>query len=295
MSESIRYQPVYMLLGVGGLVGDAFYTKLCERTSDYRIFGFDHSRADISNREHIGPLLQYIRPSVVINCAAINDTEMCEEAKDGAYRVNALGAQILAEECEKHHAKLVQVSTSAVFDGKRATPYTERCKPEPISVYGKSKLEGEKAIAKSCKDFLIVRPGWCFSFEGENPLTDWIARAERGLNIPVLSDCQGSPTYVPDMVDATLELIERDAKGTFHVANSGGASWMSFAESVVSLSKLNGNLITTSEKLQGMFKAPFPKYTVLSTRKYSTTTGLTIRSWQDALKQCLFQMHRYKP
>lgn len=295
MGESIRFQPVYMVLGVGGLVGDAFYTRLYERTTEYRIFGFDHSRADISNRDHIGPLVSFIKPSVVINCAAVNDPEMCEEAKEGAYRVNAVGAQILAEECSKHGAKLVHVSACSVFDGKRASPYTERCKPEPLNIHGKSKYEGEKAIAKAIGDHLIIRPGWCFNFEGDNPITDWVARAERGLNIPVLSDCQGSPTYVPDLVDATLELIAKDAKGVFHVANSNAATWMSFAEAVVGLAKMNGNIVTTSEKFQSMFKAPIPRYTVMSTRKYSVTTGKEIRGWMEALKQCLFQMHRYKP
>lgn len=289
VESSKQFLPTYMLFGIGGLLGNAVYARLCEKTTDYRIFSFDHIRADITNREHIEPLFAYVRPTVVINCAAINDVEICEQAKEGAFRVNFIGPQILAEECDKYHAKLVHVSAATVFDGKHCHPYSERSRTDPLTIHGKSKLEGEKAIMDAMGNYLIIRPGWCFHSDGNNPITDWISRVERGLNVPVMTDCHVSPTYVPDLIDAVFELLDRDAKGIFHVANADAATCMSFAETMAGLAKLNANL--TNIKLP----FAFPKYMVLSTKKYSLTTSGRLRPWGDALRQCLFNMHRYKP
>lgn len=282
-------RPVYMLLGVNGLLGDACYHRLCEKTTDYRVFAFDHERADITNERHISPLMEYIRPTVVINCAGVNDMDMCEEAKDGAFSVNCSGPALLASQCAKHGAKLVHFSSSSVFDGKRYSPYTEKCKASPLSVHGKSKLEGEKAISTTLQDHLIIRTGWCFHFIGQNPVTDWLEKAERGLAISA-GDQHGSPTFVPDLIDGMLDLVEHDARGVFHFANSEATTWAAFAEAVATLSGLQCSVSAAGKSLANQ-----PKYSVLSTKKYRAATGQTPRSWVEALKQCLFQMDRYKP
>jgi dTDP-4-dehydrorhamnose reductase len=282
-----------MILGVNGLIGDACYHRLCEKTTDYRIFAFDHARADITNRRHIEPLMEYIQPTVVVNCAAVNDQEMCEQAKDGAFSVNASGPAILAEQCLKYGAKLVHFSSSTVFDGKRCTPYTEKCRPAPLSTHGKSKLEGEKAIAKVLPNHLIIRSGWCFHFAGQNPVTEWLSNAERGMEV-VTGGQRGSPTFVPDLVDGMIKLVEKDAMGTFHFANSDAATWGTFAEAVSSISRLPGKMVEPGQLRTAVMVAQ-PDYAVLSSKKYSETVMERPRPWMEALKQCLFQMDRYKP
>ena len=285
--------PVYVLFGIGGLLGDAFYARLCEKVPNHRIFAFDHMRVDISNRAHVSPMLSFISPTTVINCAAINDPDMCEDAKDGAFYANAVGPRILAEECAKCKAKFLHLSSCSVFDGNASKPYLETSPTEPLGTYGKSKLEGEKAVLKAAPDSIIVRPGWCFHYEGNNYLTDWIAKAERGLSISVPRDCQGSPTSVLDLVDASLALMDKDASGIYHVANSGSATWSCLAETVGTLAATNFKVVPT--EMKSLFKSPIQRYSVLSSTKYAGLVGKKMRSWETALRNCLFQMNRYKP
>jgi dTDP-4-dehydrorhamnose reductase len=287
--------PVYVLFGIGGLLGDAFYARLCEKVPNHRIFAFDHLRVDISNRAHVAPMLSYILPTAVINCAALNDPDMCEDAKEGAFYANAVGPRILAEECCKVKARLLHLSSCSVFSGTSGKPYSETDETAPLGTHGNSKLEGEKAVLKAFPDSLVVRPGWCFHYEGNNFLTDWIARAERGLSITVPRDCQGSPTYVLDLVDASLCLMDKDASGIFHFANSGTATWSLLAETVGSLAKTNVKVVPMSTEMKSLFKSPVQRYATLSTEKYVGLAGKKPRSWETALRNCLFQMNRYKP
>lgn len=288
-------QNVFAIFGVHGILGGAFFNKACEVAPDFRIYAFDHSRVDVSNPSHVRPLMEFIRPTVVVNCAGVSDPDMCEEAKAGAFSVNARGAEVVASACLSVGAKLVHFSSNQVFDGRRMTAYNERTMPAPVNSYGKSKWDGEIAIRKLSPKALIIRPGWIFHYEGDNMLADWLARAERGLRVVVRDECYGSPTYVPDLVNSTMDLIDSGASGVFHVANSDAATMQSFAKAALDLCGLKPNVQTTSDVLQAWFKAPMPKSTILSTRKYSTTCGKAMRPWSDALKQCLFVMKRYKP
>ncbi len=283
-----------MLFGRDGLIGSALLRRLEEGNAPYRVFAFDRPRADISNKNHIIPIMKYVKPTVVFNCAGVNDAEMCQDAPKGAFAVNAVGPEVLAVECNKIGAKLVHVSSCNVYDGKKKIPYSERCQAKPVNILGKSKLEGEKAIAATCPDHLILRPGWAFHYEGENPLTEWISNVDRRLKLTV-GDASGSPTYVPDLVDGILSLVESDAKGIFNFANAEAATWESFAQAVVELTKTKARVSPASETLKQWYRAPMPEHTVLSMKKYSIATGKKTRSWVEALKECLFEMHRFKP
>jgi dTDP-4-dehydrorhamnose reductase len=288
-------QDVFMILGVHGILGSSFFSKICDMAPDYMIYAFDHSRVDISNPDHVRPIVKYIRPTVIINCAAVSDPEICEDAKAGALMVNARGAEVVAACASDVGAKLVHMSSCHVYDGRRMLAYNERTMPNPVNSYGKSKWDGEIAVRKICPKALIIRPGWLFHYDGENMLVDWISRAERGLKVHVRDDCYGSPTYVPDLVDATLDLVGLGASGVFNVANSEAATMQSFAMSALDLCGLKPNVHVVAGSLVGWFKSAMPKSTILSTKKYSAACGKPVRTWNDALKQCLFVMKRYKP
>lgn len=286
--------PVYMIFGSGGLLGKAFMRKIIATSTDYRLFNFEHIQADITDQNHINPLMEYVRPTIVINCAALNDEDLCQDAKAGAFNVNAKGPSILAEACEKYGAKLVHFSSASVFDGKRHTPYSEKNLIKPVNILGESKASGEEAISNITSNYLIIRPGWVFSYDTPSCITTWIELAEKEEEIAVLDEHIGSPTYDVDLVDATLELLARDAKGIFHIANSDAATKYRFVESTLALSDLRSKVITVP-KTQTFFKAPIPKYTVLSTKKYNQLVGKELRPWMEALKHCLFYMQRYNP
>ena len=284
-----------MIFGCEGILGSAFYTKLSATSSTYRVFNFNHKMADITDQTHVNQLLEYIRPTAVINCAAVNDEDICQDAKAGAFSVNSRGPKNIAEACKKYGAKMVHFSSASVFNGHHCLPYSESHDAVPVNILGQSKISGEEAIKESCEDHLIIRPGWVFSFQSPSCIPFWINQAERSETISVLDDTHGSPTYVIDIVDATIDLLSHDAKGVFHFANSDAASRQSFAEAVLSLSKLKTKIVAVKPESQTFFKAPVPRYTVLSTKKYSQLVNKETRSWVDALKHCLFNMQRYKP
>lgn len=288
-------QPVYLLFGAGGVLGGAFLKKLSGTSYGHRVFAFDHQKADITDPGQILPIIEYIKPTCLINLAAVNDEDICEEAKAGAFNVNSRGPQLLAEACKKNDIKLVHFSSPTVFDGTRCTPYSERHNIKPINVHGQSKASGEIAIRQTTDNYIVIRPGWIFHYEGNNFLPHWIAQAERNEEIAVLEDHIGSPTYAVDLADATFELIDRDVRGIFHFANSDAATKQQFAEAVMALSKLNGKIVSVNEESQKWFKAQTPKYTALSTKKYSQTVGKEVRPWLEALKHCLFSMNHFNP
>ena len=286
--------PIYVLFGCKGLIGTGIFVKLCETIPDFRIFSFEHAHIDVSNKQQVKEILDFIQPTVVINAAGVSNPELCQQAVSGAFETNAVAPKYLAELCSEIKAKLVHFSSHAVFDGSRFAPYSERCRPNPINELGKSKANGEHEIRKVWSDHLIIRPGWAFSADGPNIVPEWIDRMDKGLSITVPANIHGSPIFVPDLADAVLDLIDRDAKGTFHIANSNAATWESFAEAVIILTKGKAQVRPMSPLVQSKLP-PMPRYSVLSCKKYAALTGVELRPWPSALKQCLFQMERYKP
>jgi len=286
--------PVYMVLGSGGVLGETFLYKLSDLTP--RLFAFTHEQADITNATYINSLIDYIRPTVLLNCAAVSDEDICQDAKTGAFNVNAKGPQILAEACKKYRTKLVHFSSVSVFNGETNVPYKETDKPNPINVYGESKLGGEEAIKSILDDYLIIRPGFLFSFFNDSPIVNWLKLMEEDEAIPVLNEHMVSPTYLLDLIEYSLELIDKNAKGIFHICNSDYATRKTFVETMLSLSGMSGRTVTVkNDHIQKFFKAPVPKYAVLNNKKYQDYMEKGIRSWTDALKHCLFTMELYSP
>jgi dTDP-4-dehydrorhamnose reductase len=286
--------PVYLLFGHGGLLGTAVFSELCEISpADYRIFSFDRTNVNIRDYDTVKSVVSYVRPTVVINCAAMSSPDVCEKAKEEAYMVNGMALKGLSELCHKYEAKLVHFSSAYVYDGKRKSPYTERCRHRPVGVIGKSKAAGEVFIRKACPDHLILRPGWVFAPYGPNFLVDWIENADRGLPLYVPPGKTGSPTFVQDLVRAAMILMGKDATGTFHVSNSGQTTLDDMAATVVSMTRSGSEVVSAQKKSATL--DPILEYSTLSCRKYSSLTGDHIRSWDSALKACLFQMGRFYP
>jgi len=289
----MAYSYSCVLFGVHGVIGKALHKKLSERLPDYKIFGFDHARIDATSNEQVSDIINYVKPTVVINCVGMSDPERCEEDKDGAFASNARVPEVIASCCARSRCKLVHFSSYAVFTG-RATAYAERSYPRPSNVLGRSKWDGEIAIRRIMADYLIIRPGYLLSPDKRNQLSEWISRAEINGNI-VVRDMKVSPVNVVDMADAVMSLIDEKASGVFHVANSGGGVELrSLATSTISMAGLRAKVTQTPSILETWFKAPMPGPIMLSSDKYCKTTGLSMRSWNDALRHCLFTMNKPK-
>ncbi|NUN49568.1 MAG: dTDP-4-dehydrorhamnose reductase, partial [Candidatus Brocadiae bacterium] len=194
------------------------------------------ARVDVRSAVSVAAAFEADRPGVVINCAAWTDVDAAESRPDEAFAVNAAGAAHLAEACDRHGARMLQVSTDYVFDGSKSSPWTEQDPVGPLGVYGASKLEGERAVAAHCRDHAIVRTAWLYGPWSRRSFVDTMLRltAERP-SVDAVADVTGSPTLTFDLARALLFLARHTFRGTLHAANTGVTSWHGIAAEIVRL------------------------------------------------------------
>jgi len=289
---SQKTNEAYAIFGMG-LLGSSMYKKLSNCTSDYRLFAFDRARVDVTCRDQVRPILEFIKPTTVLLCAGMFDAEDCEVDKDLAHTLNTLVPSLMAEECKRIHAKIVFFSTAMVYENKRQTGSSERTKVNPINVLGKTKLDGENAIKKQIANHLIIRPGTLFSEDDDNILKSVIDIKQRGLTFHS-NDQRVTPTYVDDMANGVIGLIQQGSIGVFNLGNKGSSNITDFFSTVFKYSKLNTTVDPLPSFANGFF-APRPQNQSISIRKFEKETGFTFRSWEEALKDCLSKIRRVPP
>lgn len=204
--------------------------------------------------------------------------------------MNALGTKHVAEVCQALNIPLVYLSTDYVFDGTKQDPYTESDVPNPLSAYGRSKLEGEKIIEFVLKTgrFYIVRTAWLYGRHGRNFVKAILEKAQRGEALQIVADQVGSPTYAMDLAKAIMSLIDGAPFGTYHLTNSGSCSWYEFARKILTMAGLKQYRLTpiTSKDLGRL--AHRPSNSVLANGNWRKIAGQDLRSWQSALSEALF-------
>lgn len=216
-----------LITGAGGMVGRAV-VEWCATAGD-EVSAETHQSLDIADAAAVGAALRSVRPDVVVNCAAWTDVDGCEFDPPRAYAVNAHAVESLAANSRRVGASFVTISTDYVFDGSKQGFYTQRDDPNPTSVYGAAKLEGERRAQAASARTIVVRTGWIFGRGGRNFLSTVVERAERGERLQAISDSFGTPTYARDLARRLRELAERDLPGIYHITNSGaGASYEEF-------------------------------------------------------------------
>jgi len=219
---------------------------------------------------------------VVINAAAYTNVEKAEEDEDTAFRVNALGAQNLALACKKSQAKLVHISTDYVFDGTATIPYEEFDVPNPLSVYGKSKLWGEKLVEQVGGEYFILRTSWLYG-DGPNFVRTMLKLAEQTDHLKVVADQYGTPTYTQDLVWVIERLIQTEFYGLYNATNQGSCTWHEFACKIFALAGKSVQVepVSTAEYPT---KATRPQYSVMD-NKMLRLRGLDVmRPWAEALQ-----------
>jgi dTDP-4-dehydrorhamnose reductase len=214
------------------MVGRAVVEQ-CTAQGD-EVFAHDRQSLDITNHESVRMTFERECPEAVINCAAWTDVDGCELNHQLAYAVNSHAVTNLAASSRCIGAVLVTISTDYVFDGDKEGFYTQRDDPNPKSVYGTAKLEGERGAQAASARTIVVRTGWIFGAKGRNFLSIIIERARRGDSLKAISDAYGTPTYADDLASRLRELAQLDIPGIYHVANSGaGASYEGFTRAAV--------------------------------------------------------------
>lgn len=247
---------------------------------------------DISDVELVNQVLLEHNPNIVVNCAAYTAVDLAETNKEEAFQVNASNVRTIARLCNELGIWLLHYSTDYVFNGEGKSPYQESDQTDPTSIYGASKLAGEKAVMEEHQDACIVRTSWLYGDEGNNFVNTMIHLGRTKEEIKVVNDQVSSPTYVTDLVGCTQELIEYGMssglmpKGLLHFSNSGETSWYEFAEAIMNSMKLKCRVVPVSTEEFGA-RAPRPKYSKLDCTLIKNKYGINPRSWQEGLEDCL--------
>ena len=258
-----------------------------KRRADLNISFEDSSLFDINNSSQMRVYLSKNKDfEFLINCAAYTNVDLAEKNKDKAYQVNAEGAEKLAKICKEFNIKLVHISTDFVFDGSNTRPYKETDVPNPSSVYGASKLQGEKNIMERLSSYFIIRTSWLYSEFGSNFVKTILRLADTQKEIKVVSDQIGSPTNAHDLADFLLEIISINSTnyGTYHFSNTGETSWYGFAKEVFRICNVSADLQPISSSAYASL-ANRPKYSVLDTKKVKETFSVNPTYFKHSLEK----------
>ncbi len=272
-----------VVTGANGLVGRAL-TQHCSALGD-EVIAFDHRALDISDAASVRQKLSEAKPDVVINCAAWTDVDGCESDPERAECANALGPELLAQSCRELDALLITISTDYVFDGTKDGFYTQRDQPNPISVYGRFKLEGERRAQNANARTIVVRSGYIFGAGGKNFLSTVVDRAPRGEQIKAIADMTGTPTYAPDLAGRLRKLAVLDLPGIYHVVNAGdGASFETFARTALAIAGLEPNVVEKVTLAEMNRPAPRPRNSRLRCLLSEAIGFEALPGWEDSLR-----------
>lgn len=290
-----------LLLGHKGMLGSDLLIKL---SSEHDVIGMDKEEIDIVSADECKNAIKDTAPDIVINAAAYTNVDACETAKKECFAVNAEAVKNIAESCRAKNIHMIHFSTDYVFDGTATQPYKEEDQCNPINMYGESKLAGEHYLRNLSDNYLLIRSSWLFGPHGNNFvktvlekarakdfIDNTMARGKTRANSPstlaVVDDQCGSPTYTKDLVLAVSLLIEKKARGLFHVTNRGSCSWHQFAVKILKESGFEKIFVEPMKSADLKRPAMRPKYSVLSTQKFIHLTGKVTQPWQLALQDYL--------
>ncbi|MDR0555723.1 MAG: dTDP-4-dehydrorhamnose reductase [Holosporaceae bacterium] len=269
---------MFLVTGANGQLGSELKKIL---TKDQALF-VNRSQLDITDRNAVNNIICKNRFDFIINCAAYTAVDRAEEEKKTAHNVNVVGAQNLAET----GVPIVHISTDYVFDGTNFRPYTENDNPNPLSVYGKTKLESEKVVWKTSETAIIIRASWIHSKYGNNFVKTILQLASERKEIRVVSDQIGTPTAASDLAWAIVQIIPQIAHGAkdiYHFSNEGACSWYDFAISIVKNANLKCKVIPINSADYPR-KAVRPFYSVLNKGKIKRDFRIGIRHWEKGIE-----------
>ena len=251
---------------------------------------------DLSDVQAIHQRVRTLRPDLIINAAAYTAVDQAETDADNAFAINAVAPGVLAEEAKALGVPLIHYSTDYVFDGSKASPYREDDEPQPLGVYGQSKLAGEQAITAAGGDYLILRTSWVYSLYGRNFLLTMQRLLQEREELRVVSDQVGAPTWAGTIADTTRALIEQWQQGTpgpwgtYHLTGLGETSWFGFAEAIGEQLRSTGKPCARLVPIASS-EYPTPAQRPLNSRldcsRLQTAWNVRLPTWQGALADCL--------
>lgn len=273
-----------LVTGANGQLGYDVVKEL--QKQNIECYGVTRQDFDIVDFEVTENFIKNYMPDVVIHCAAYTAVDKAEDEQGLCYLVNASATENIAEICKKINAKMLYISTDYVFDGTKEGFYKVDDKPNPINVYGKTKLLGEQAVQRILNKYFIVRISWVFGEHGNNFVKTMLRLGNERKEINVVADQYGSPTYTADLAPLLVEMIKTDKYGVYHVTNEGVCTWAEFAEEIFKIADIDikVNHITTAEYPT---RAKRPMNSRLSKNSLVINGFYVLKNWQNALKNYL--------
>ncbi|MCC0674198.1 dTDP-4-dehydrorhamnose reductase [Clostridioides sp. ES-S-0145-01] len=251
----------------------------------YDILSTTRDDLDISNQTNVENFILHNKPDVVINCASYTKVDECENHIDIAYKINALGVRNIAIASEKVNASIVHISTDYVFNGLSKYPYREDDKTESISVYGKSKLMGEKFVEQFSHKYFILRTAWLYG-DGNNFVKTMIKFSKENKEVNVVDDQFGSPTSTVDLAKVIINIMETENYGVYHATCEGECSWYDFAKKIFELKNIDIKVNPIKSK-DFKSKAQRPQYSVLDNFMLKLIGLNSFRKWEESIEEYL--------
>lgn len=275
-----------LITGCNGQLGRAV-NRIMADNSEYQLVNTDVAQLDITDIDRVMAFAREIKPYAVVNCAAHTNVNGCERDKDNAFRINVLGARNLGIASQETGAKMFQISTDYVFSGNTDKHYREFDQVDPKSVYGITKLQGERAVEQFSSRYFILRTAWLYG-EGNNFVKTMLKLSESNDTVQVVNDQHGTPTYSMELAKLIAYLLPTENYGVFHATCEGECSWAQFAVEIFRLAGKSTVVegISTQEyekKFPG--QADRPAYSVLDNYMLEMTTDFKFSSWEKAVAE----------
>jgi dTDP-4-dehydrorhamnose reductase len=285
-----------LLIGKNGQVGWELRRTLAPLGE---VIALGSQDLDLTQADRIHSIVDEIKPQLIVNAAAYTAVDKAESEPEVAMAINGVAPGILAEAAGKCGASLIHYSTDYVFDGMNSTPYTEEDAPNPMSVYGKTKLAGEIAIARTGVPHLIFRTSWVYGLRGKNFLLTILRLAREREELRIVGDQFGAPTWCRDIAEVTSLAVAAtggefgDKSGIYHLTGAGETTWYKFTKEIIDLygashpEDLAVKRVVDITTLEYPTPAQRPRYSVLSGNKLSKQFGLAMPNWERQLGTCL--------
>ena len=267
--------------------------EVVSQSDGVEAIALSHDDIEVCSHDSVKAALTQCKPDAVINCAAFHQVDACEEKPEVAFRVNALGAWNVARVCDQIGAYCVYISTDYVFDGKKGGPYVEDDTPNPLNVYGVTKLAGEHLTFSACSQSLVARVASVIGKSGArgkggNFIEAILKKAKAGGPLKVVGDTRMTPTYTIDAARTLIKIVQKKPTGVVHLTNQGPCSWHAFAKKAVELCGLS---VEVAEVNSDAFpsKVQRPVDSSLSGQRLTEILGQPMRPWQEALHDYLVE------
>jgi dTDP-4-dehydrorhamnose reductase len=279
-----------LVTGVTGQLGGDLVATL--KGQGHEVIAADRERMNFLQPQQAATVVRTEQPDWFINCAAYTQVDKAESEPEAAFTINRDAPAQLARAVADYGGRFLQVSTDFVFDGSQTRPYVEAAEPNPLGVYGRSKLEGERVVREALPEAVILRTAWVYGVNGHNFVKTMLRLAGEGKPLRVVCDQIGTPTWTRDIVMAITALMEQQAEGIFHFTAAGETSWHGFANAIfeeasavgIPLKTMQADPIPTSEYPTA---ATRPAYSVLNTDKIRGLLPMPIPDWRDSLRKML--------